>query len=231
MKMIIKHEETLVGCFDIYAYSDFIKKRSMEECISTVQRLFKEIDRDANSFYKKIKVNHWIFSDTVIVTPDLNSHILDRNSIDFFLLVCAGFMYRGIQNGLPLRGAIGGGYFYKDAEILLSSALVDAHKFEKAQNWFGTVITPSALIIIQKYASEFGNAGNTPNAYQFIKKGDIPWKEDKIKELSINNLERFYYIVSQRINTEWTTHLPQYLKDNPKGQEFIRNSHRIYRNE
>lgn len=227
--MIIKYEETLVGCFDIYAYSAFIKSRSMDGCIPIIRGLFEEIERDAGSFDRNIRVNHWIFSDTIIVTPDLDSRPLDPNSIDFFLLVCAGFMYRGIQNGLPLRGAIGGGYFYKDAEILLSSALVDAYKFEKAQNWFGTVITPSALVIIQKYVRDFGNAGNSPNSHWFIRKDTIPWKEDKIEKLSINNLEQFYYIVPPHIYTEWTTHLPQYLKDNPKGQEFIRNSHRIYK--
>lgn len=229
--MIIKYEETLVGCFDIYAYSAFIKSRTMDDCIPIIRGLFEKIARDAGSSDRNIRVKHWIFSDTIIVTPDLDRHILDHNSIDFFLLVCAGFMYRGIQSGLPLRGAIGGGYFYQDDEMLLSSALVDAYKFEKAQNWFGTVITPSAFVIIQKYVPEFGFNENPTNAYRFIKKGAIPWKEDKIKELSINKLEHFYYIVPPYIYTEWTTYLPQYLKEDSRGQKLIRNSYRIYSNE
>lgn len=226
---IYNASKTLVGCFDIYAYSGFIKKYPMDECLSKVQKLFIKIRKDAGSFDRSIRVKHWIFSDTIIVTPDLDSYPLDPHSIDFFLLICAVLIYRGITNELPFRGAIGGGYFYKNDEIILSSALVDAHEFEQAQKWFGTVITPAAVDIIRTFIPEFGKVGNLPNSHRHLRIGTIPWKKDKSNNLSINVLEDFFYIVPpQIVSRDWTEYLPTYL-DYSKCEELINNSHRIYR--
>jgi hypothetical protein len=193
------------------------------------------IGKDARSFVSNNRVKHWIFSDSIIVIPDIDSRPLDLYSIDFFLSICASLMYRGITNRLPLRGAIGGGYFYKDDKILVSSALVDAHKYEQAQKWFGTVITPSALGIIHKFVPEssFGKPEGSPNAHRYIRKGVIPWKKekkDKSENLSINDQEDFFYIIPpQMFPRDWTTYLPSYLDNSQETQKLIANSHRIYR--
>ncbi len=71
-------------------------------------------------------------------------------TIKWFLATCSMIMRLSMMSHFPLRGAIGGGDFYKDGEIIVSSALVDAHDHEIKQDWLGAVLTPSALKLIEK---------------------------------------------------------------------------------
>ncbi len=241
---IIKIHKTLVGFFDIYAYSKFIGTRTMDECISRIEKLFNVIEKDAGSYSLNLKVRKWILSDSIIVTPDLTDlpeNRLTIDSIDFFLMICAILLYRGIKNELPLRGAIGGGFFYKKGEVMASSALVNAHDFEVAQGWFGATITPDACDIInevdQTFLYEFDRVDNRFNSHRFLRRGNIPWKEKKDlspkmeKELSIKNAGDYFYIIPpQSFEKDWTEYLPTYLdKSNEKLKKMIEESHRIYR--
>lgn len=223
--ILVYIKETLVAFFDIYAYSAFIEKNPMDKCILEVGGLFKKIKKDAYSFHQDIKLKHWILSDSIIVTPDISSYPLKRESIDLFLMISSALMYRGMRNGFPLRGAIGGGGFYKDGEIIVSSALVDACKYEKKQNWFGTVITPNAMNIINKYDPGFTSEfDKVDNLRKYVRKGVIPWKE-KTLELP----KELFYIISHKLFTkDWTEYLPDYLRSKKK-LEIIENSHCIYK--
>lgn len=228
----INFTETLVGYFDIYGYSSFIKG-GLNECLPIVSKLFERVSNDAQAHLLDWRLKHWVFSDSIILVPDLDSHKLDSTSIDFFIGACAGLLYRCISNGLPLRGAIGGGYFYKNADILLSNALVDAHKYEQAQKWWGTVITPSALCLIHNYVPEstFGTSKGSLNSFRYIRNGVIPWKEDEHmpKKICINKQSDFFYLISAIQSEKWTASLPKYLDlDSEKMKDMIKESHRIY---
>ncbi len=59
-------DKTLVGYFDIYAYSSFIEKYPLDECLSKVRNLFKPVVMDMGSFFIDIRVKHWIFSDSIM---------------------------------------------------------------------------------------------------------------------------------------------------------------------
>jgi len=229
MEKAIRYDETLVGYFDIYGYSSFVKS-PLDECLSKIDKLIAKVQQDGKAQILDWRLKHWLLSDSIIITPDLDSHPLDEYSIDFFIGICSVLLHRGISTGFPLRGAIGGGYIYKSDEVLLSSALVDAHDYEQVQKWWGAVITPSALRIIHKYvpASAFGQPEGSPNAYPNIRKGIVPWKEDKA--LDIKKQEAYYYIVPPQradTNTDWTTYLPDYL-DLDKAQAMIKNSRCLY---
>lgn len=226
---MIKSEKTLVGFFDVHAYSSFIREHSFDDAILKAQKLFPKLEKDLESFSCDLRLKHIIFSDSIIVTPDLTNHELDSSFIGFFLGFCAILLFRCIENNLPLRGAIGGGEFYWDDRIILGKALIDAVEFEKEQEWFGAVIAPSALDVIQPLIS--GDLNDIQFYGQFVKKGGIPWKKEKEENSRIDkNIDYFYIVLSYIINTlpkDWTEYLPKYL-DPGRCAEKIKNSHCIY---
>jgi hypothetical protein len=56
------------------------------------------------------------------------------------------FFTEAVYREMPLRGALGFGEFYADAQkgIYLGQALVDAHEYAEAQDWIGLIVTPNA---------------------------------------------------------------------------------------
>jgi hypothetical protein len=138
-----------------------------------------------------------------------------------------------IKMGLPLRGAIGGGYFYKDGELMVSSGLVDAARYEKEQNWLGAVLTPKASQLVQKAKElEIRREGKTNIDFSsdrfnsFIKYGVIPWKDKN--EQYIEKPHEAFYIKPGLADNQWASrYLPSYFDDQSK----IENSHCLYAKE
>jgi hypothetical protein len=190
---IISFNDTLVALFDIQAYSEFIEGNSLSECISKMKKLLPQVTIAAKTDINGIKTISWVFSDTVIFTIDTNIRPLNRGSLRILFAACSVVMDRGMHNKLPLRGAIGGGNFYKEDQILISTALSDAAKYEKYQEWLGIILTPNALSLIKKYDPNFENEFSTDeNLRTFVKYGPIPWKEKLPKEIVLP--KEYYYL-------------------------------------
>ena len=215
----INTDKILLAFFDIQAYSAFVGKNSKNYCLEKAENLFKYIKKDVGySHILDIRLRHWIFSDSIIMIPDVETHSLDIAVIDFLIAMCSGLMSRGILAGLPLRGAIGTGYFYKNDDIIVSSALVDAATYEKEQNWLGAVITPSALSLINEIHPGFENEYKSLlNFGRFLDKGKIPWTDSKHKHgLDILKPEYSFYIKPTISFTNWREYLPDYFKIDSK---------------
>lgn len=231
MPMIPEYDkETIIAFFDIYGFSTFIEdeKKSMEDKISALEKFLERVKNDARSMLgntdgEDVKFKIEIFSDSIIFKLDT---YLDETSIDFFLLICSVLMFRGIRAGFPLRGAIGGGSYYKKNDVLVSSALVDAVKFEKVQDWFGTVITPKALKIIKDKYPVFES-----EVIEVVKYGTIPWKDDfESKKLdSLCKTDEFFHIIcpygtfTEKYNKNLLKHLTE-----KKMKTIFENSERVY---
>lgn len=214
----INIDKILLAFFDIQAYSDFVRKNPKNHCLEKAENLFKDIKKDmGGSHILDIRLRHWIFSDSIIMIPDVETHPLDIAVIDFLIAMCSGLMFRGILEGLPLRGAIGTGYFYKNDDIIVSSALVDAATYEKEQNWLGAVITPSALSLINEIHPGFENEYKSLlNFGRFLDKGKIPWTNSK-HEPDIPKPEYSFYVKPIKLyNTNWRKRLPDYFEINSK---------------
>jgi hypothetical protein len=139
------------------------------------------------------------------------------------------------EYNIPLRGAVGGGYFYKDGEIIVSSALVDAARYEKEQDWLGAVLTPNALELIEKakklqnpYPIDFSSV----RFNSYVRYGKIPWKPAE-KQPDLPRPEETYYIKPFKMpyykaqGDNW----PTWAKENLPGfnsPEKIENSHCLY---
>jgi hypothetical protein len=126
-----------------------------------------------------------------------------------------------MSNNSPLRGAIGGGDFYKDGEIMVSTALVDAATYEKKQNWLGAVLTPKAEEMISKAREyDISTKGETRIDYnsdtfkKHVRKGAIPWKD------SAGLPEEAYYIKPPMAYPGWANNfLPTYFERGDKVSE------------
>ncbi len=222
--IIVYYQDTLVGFFDIIGYSSFIEKTSIEEAILKISGVLNGIRDFARADIWAVKLDRWIFSDTVIIVVDTTRHPLFCGSLEVFLATCSAIMADSMKAGFPLRGAIGGGDFYKDGEVMVSSALVDAARYEKKQEWLGAVLTPKAVEVIEK-AKDLQNKLRPENPIDFdsekfnhyIRYGKIPWKEEVIKT---------YYIKPYDFGDEdWAEkYLPKYFD----GKEKIKNSHDLY---
>ncbi len=214
----INTDKIILAYFDIQAYSSFISNNSKEGCIKKTKDLLDIVKKDLRSFILNIKVKHWILSDSIIIIPDIENRPLDISTIDFLVTMSSGLMFRGAWAGLPLRGALGAGYFYKDNDIIISSALVDAATYEKEQNWYGAVITPTALTLIREIYPSFENEYKTLlNFERFLDKGKIPWTDSKHKHgKAIHKPEHSFYIKPAMPLTDWRKYLPDYIEINKK---------------
>ncbi len=229
--VIVVYQNTLVAFFDIIGYSSYIDQTNIEESIIKISKFIENVKMSAGTDILAVKIDNWILSDSVIIVVDTNRHPLFSGSIEHFLATCSMILEDGMRNKLPLRGAIGGGDFYKDGEVMVSSALVDAARYEKEQEWLGAVLTPNALQIIDKAKDfEIELKGETEidlfsdKFKHYVRYGTIPWKQ-KISDL-ISISDKSYYIKPFGMAEEdWAAkNLPDYFNDSLK----IDNSHCLY---
>lgn len=228
--ILIYYQDTLVGFFDIQAYSAFIEKTSIDEAIKKLSGLLSKTRSVANTDILAVKLDHWILSDSIILVVDTNRHPLFAGSLECFLGTCSAIMRYAMMHSFPLRGAIGGGDFYKDGEIMVSSGLVDAAQYEKKQNWLGAILTPRALQLVEK-ANKLENdlKGKSDIDFSsdrfipFVRHGVIPWKDEN---QNIEKPNETYYIKPfEMADKNWASkYLPCYFNKQSK----IDNSNRLY---
>jgi hypothetical protein len=227
--VLVYYQDTLVGFFDIQAYSYFIKETKIEEAIQRISLFFSNTISKAGTDILDVKLDHWILSDSIILVVDTNRSPLFAGSLEVFLGTCSIIMQDAIKHGFPLRGAIGGGDFYKDGEIMVSSGLVDAALYEKEQDWLGAILTPKALQIVEK-AKEFEIRHKRGTRIDFslekfkafVRYGVIPWKLGARVE---KPKETYYIKPFEMADENWASkYLPNYFEDTSK----INNSHYLY---
>ena len=225
--VLVYYKDTLVGYFDIMGYSSFIEKNPIEESIKKISKFFQDTGCFLKTDIYDVKLDHWILSDSIILVVDTNRCRLFAGSLEFFLGACSSIMSDSMQEGFPLRGAIGGGDFYKDGEVMVSSALIDAYNYEKKQEWLGAILTPKALELVEN-AKQFEKkmVGQTKIDFSsekfnpFVRYGKIPWKEDGQKPS-----ETYYIKPFQSADKDWVSKLPKYFC---RDSEKIKNSHCLY---
>jgi hypothetical protein len=226
--ILVYYQDTLVGFFDIQAYSEYINKTSIDLAIRRIGNFISRVSSAARTDFLAVKIDHWILSDSIIIVVDTTRHPLFSGSLEVFLATCSMIMYDAITAGFPVRGAVGGGDFYKDGEMMVSSALVDAAIYEKEQDWLGAVLTPMAVKLVEKaQAYEIKLKGKTKidldQLRPYIRYGAIPWKQNG---RAMEKPHDTYYIKPfEMADKDWAIkYLPPYFNDKIK----IDNSHCLY---
>lgn len=87
--VLVYYQDTLVGYFDIQAYSYFIEETRIEEAILKLSRFFSSTSGSASTDILAVKLNHWILSDSIILVVDTNHHPLFEGSLVAFLSICS----------------------------------------------------------------------------------------------------------------------------------------------
>jgi hypothetical protein len=228
--VLVIYHNTLVGFFDIQAYSAFIEGANFKDAIWKINNLISTIRNAANTNIRDVKFDFWILSDSIILVIDTDRSPIFAGSLEFFIGTCSVILADAMKERFPLRGAIGGGDFFKDGEMMVSSALVDASRYEKEQDWLGAVITPKAHELIEQAKElERQTKGKSAidlqadNFKSFLRHGSIPWK---LNGSNIPKPRDLYYIKPYNMTDEnWATkYLPGYFKD----REKIKNSNCLY---
>lgn len=215
-------KNTLVGFFDIMGYSNFIESPApdFQTKINKIKRLFDINKSTCDTDMLAVKLHSWVLSDSLIVVVDTDRHPLFNGSINVLLYTCSAILNETMSiSNMPVRGAIGGGDFYKSDDLLISSALVDAANFEKKQEWLGAVLSPNAKTIIEKHSSNFFTDMKS-DIKSVLKYGPVPMKHGAYQDM------HYIHPLTDRGNPNWIRDwLPDYFDPNsPK----IKNSDILY---
>jgi hypothetical protein len=68
--VLIIYQNTLVGFFDIQAYSKFIDGAIFKDAIWKTNKLISEIRSSTNTNIGRVKIDRWILSDSIILVVD-----------------------------------------------------------------------------------------------------------------------------------------------------------------
>lgn len=91
------------------------------------------------------EIDFVVFSDTIVLTTRND----DELSFQALLRRCSMLFGAMLEMEIPLRGAIAYGSYYRrnvaGGVFLAGTAIIDAHNFEKQQDWVGIMVSPSAV--------------------------------------------------------------------------------------
>jgi hypothetical protein len=106
-----------------------------------IQKYLDCLERTSN----KGSVDFVVFSDSIILTAEGD----DAETFLGIAQSCSTLFFDLLKEGVPLRGAIAHGSFVRKAVkrsvFVAGRAVVEAYRFEQAQNWVGIMVAPSAL--------------------------------------------------------------------------------------
>ena len=108
------------------------------------ERRFKEYLNCVQDATKDTRVTYVVFSDTIVLTTEGNG----PDPLLTMAQASSRMFYDLLQLGIPIRGAIAFGNFFRstivDSVFVAGSAVVDAYWFEQQQDWVGVMLAPSA---------------------------------------------------------------------------------------
>lgn len=128
-----------IALLDVLGFSELIARESRAP---ELERYFDAIDQATN---KIGDVQYVLFSDTIVIstssdTPEDLLQIVKASSYAMHYL---------LKEGLPVRGAISHGTYYRSRPekgvVIAGPAFIEAYHFEKGQNWVGITLAPSVL--------------------------------------------------------------------------------------
>jgi hypothetical protein len=112
---------------------------------------------------KEAGVKAVVFSDSIVLTAgDDEQALLD------IIQTCSRLLGRCLDQGIPLRGAISYGSVNResldDSVFIAGRAIVDAYRFEQAQDWIGVIVAPSAIEQVKNLGERCDLRANNLNA-------------------------------------------------------------------
>lgn len=150
-----------------------------------------------SSFHNTL--DHLVFSDTIVLTlqlPYKNSKLLmDPRSFMIgisYMAVCAAYLFERMHfNGLPVRGVIHEGEYFKKEYCLAGLGIVEAYQSCESINLSGLVCSKSlSKKVLDIYKNKNGNAINNNSGVMFLFTHQTPHKDgSEVSLVHINWLE------------------------------------------
>ncbi len=187
---------SFVAMLDILGFKNLLKQKGIDSIHQLMRDLFRSArmatNRDHNAMingvtyrYPAVRLNYFIFSDTILVWKDYKDttgkeeEIIGRcESFREFNHGISIFLEIALLKKIPLRGGIAFGktIIKIDEEgqnhEIIGQPIVDSYLVGEAQNWVGIAFHSSCLPFIKH--------GCDPTVKNFT----IPYKEEKLKEIS-----------------------------------------------
>jgi len=121
-----------------------------ENAINLLTEFMSIFRTESEAMYRKITADAVnleiiLFSDTIVIfTPDLDF----SESILFHSKACKWAIENGLENKLPLRGAIGYGeysYYSKTSVTMIGPVIDEVSVWGEKVNWIGVILAPSVV--------------------------------------------------------------------------------------
>jgi hypothetical protein len=131
-----------VALFDVLGFSSVV---SSDQHGEGLQGYFTCLQEAFSSNPSDPIVDYVVFSDSIVLTTRSDSEDWFR----ILLLWCSRLFSVMLKKEIAVRGAIAHGSFVRKAApygvFVAGKAIIDAYNFEKAQDWIGIMLAPSAV--------------------------------------------------------------------------------------
>lgn len=131
-----------VALLDVLGFSSLVASDGKGEHLNRYLSSLKEaLDVDSSD----PKVDYVAFSDSIVLTTQDDS----EPALQAILLRCSRALGIMLQHKIALRGAIAYGSFFRSkgpsGVFVAGRAILDAHHYEKLQDWVGIMLAPSTI--------------------------------------------------------------------------------------
>ena len=131
----------IVGFLDVLGFSALVSREDFGErfanYIELIRRIIKSVDET---------IEHTVFSDSIVILSK-NSSEQDLNNV---VRVVSRLTYEFMVSlTLPIKGCIAEGNISSSTSgkdsVIAGPPIVEAYRYEQAQNWVGVMISPNVL--------------------------------------------------------------------------------------
>jgi hypothetical protein len=131
-----------VALLDVLGFSALV---SGDNADRRLQKYLELLEASTVESKEASPVEYVVFSDSIVLTS------IDSSTESFLSLAgrCSRMLALMLENDIPLRGAISYGSYIrspsKSGIFVAGRAIIDAYRFETAQNWVGIMLSPSII--------------------------------------------------------------------------------------
>jgi len=189
LKMTLRNIQPLLY-LDFLGFSDKILSQRIEESVEYYKYILQIFESYLGD--SKFKINFDIVSDSAFLWVE--GDVLYLSSYKLFQ-IASTFMHNSLFNRMPIRGAIvfdefiiGDRVFQIRSQqmrthLVLGKAIINGHKWEQTQNWFGISISPN---YIDTFKKELPGLIEKMEEKRNIILYNIPTKNEEVKSYAVN---------------------------------------------
>jgi len=164
-----------VALLDVLGFSSFVSSDGAFDRLQQYQQYLHDALGKKNG---ASVVESVVFSDSIVLTTKDDS----EDSFRALILRCSRVFGLMLQHEIPLRGAIAHGSYLRSSTgttgvFVAGKAIIDAYKFETAQDWVGIMLAPSAIAQVRDLAKrcEIPSDANMSKKNLVALRKRLPW--------------------------------------------------------